>query len=427
MDLGNARFGWNFQAGVANYEVSVLDHLSDITCGPLLISGTLEEYTFTPCALSTNIVYEFRIRAIDAAGNASGYETLRFAKSWLADVPSMPGMSRDMINAVELGGKLCLWGGIEGGSISSSGLCFDPVANTWSAITPTSAPPMKARHATIATPSEMYIIGGDSGGTAHTTFHRYNGIIWTSLSPLPTGRTEMIYGYDQMSMRMIIWGGRMNPSTLVPGNGHYFNGSNWTAISNAPPISERYQSAFVVHANKLFVWGGGNTVGGVYGDGASVSFTSTMWDASPLATLNAPTPRKNMAFTKVDNKLFIWGGEDGAGNKFNDGALYNLDTNSWTPLPPLTVSVPAMSHSMATTDGTNVYVWGGVATGGVNTPAGFIYHPASNTYSMLTPQNAPGGVVDGSFRFFQGRFYMIGGRNTSNAAVNNVRVFGPPP
>lgn len=427
MDFGNARFGWNFQADVATYEIQILDNLAALACGPLSISGALDEYTFTPCVLANNTVYEFQIRAVDTAGNTSSFASLRFAKSWLTDAPPVPGGARDKISLVELSSKLCFWGGIEAGNFSNTGRCFDPALNTWSPITATGAPAMRARHATVISNSEMYIIGGDTGGAALNTVSRYNGVSWFTLSTLPIGRSEMIYGVDPVTMRILIWGGRSNASTLVPGNGHHFNGSAWNSVSNAPPISNRYQSAYVVHASKLFVWGGGDLSATVYGDGAKYDFMSTMWDAPALSTINAPSARKNMAFTKVDNKLFIWGGEDGLGNKFNDGAIYNMDTDTWTPLPALTLSVPAMSHSMATSDGTSVYVWGGIAAGNINTPAGFIYHPATNTYSMLTPQNAPLGVVEGSFKFFQGRFYMVGGRNTGDSAVNDVKAFGPPP
>jgi hypothetical protein len=63
-----------------------------------------------------------------------------------------------------------------------------------------------------------------------------------------------------------------------------------------------------------------------------------------IASENAPSPRSDFAFATLGHKLLIWGGTS-SGKKpepLTDGAIYDLQTNHWTPIPA--EGAPASCH-----------------------------------------------------------------------------------
>ena len=105
------------------------------------------------------------------------------------------------------------------------------------------------------------------------------------------------------------------------------------------------------------------TDAGLRTSGAPSLALDARWDAlTPL-----PMARSRHAAARVDNRIFVIGGEGETGQPLRRADVYDIDANRWTSLPPLPV---ATSNLAAAAIGDAIYVAGG-------------------TYDAAPPDNAP--------------------------------------
>ncbi|WP_029135726.1 kelch repeat-containing protein [Nakamurella lactea] len=128
--------------------------------------------------------------------------------------------------------------------------------------------------------------------------------------------------------------GNGGPTALAAGS--------WTSLP-AGPLTARTGAAMAWTGQELLVWGGASVkYEGGYDDGARYDLASRTW--RPMAPSPVPGNVPD-ASAWTGSKLFVWGGlstldpgfaPDGA---VGSGALYDPDTDSWRPIPPLPVKV----------------------------------------------------------------------------------------
>ena len=77
---------------------------------------------------------------------------------------------------------MIVWGGYYSGSVLNGGGRYNPVADSWTAVTTTGAPAARYRHTAVWTGSEMIVWGGFNGNYFNGTF-----------SYTPPGRVLYLY------------------------------------------------------------------------------------------------------------------------------------------------------------------------------------------------------------------------------------------
>ena len=284
-------------------------------------------------------------------------------------------------------GEMIVWGGLSAlNAYLNSGARYDPIGNTWTALTTTGAPSVRGSHAAAWTGSRLVIWGGNprnaNGGQYDPAANT-----WTPTSTVgaPTQRDLMGYVWAPELGQLLVWGG------TAPG--YLGNGGRYTPATDTwTPISGNVAQARTNHAGvwtgvEMIVWGGeGATTGQYLADGARYNLATDTWlplPASPLAGRYVPTA------VWTGTEMIVWGGGIAGGTTTNTGARYNPASNSWT-LTSTTGAPTARSYHTAVWTGSVMIVWGG-GTAGVGTSTGGRYNPATNTWAATaTTSGVPG-------------------------------------
>ncbi len=183
----------------------------------------------------------------------------------------------------------------------------------------------------------------------------------------------------------------LGPATL--------DGESWTIKAfNGAPNAPSPRQAFTASSDigfrmsawtgsKWIVWGGNAWGGGVLGNGAIFDPALGTW--TPMSSVNAPSARKDFQTAWTGTRFLIWGGT--TGNSIGDGRLYDPATDKWT-----TMAGPGRpGYTTNRTDftgvwtGTEFIVWGG-QSGGIYWDDGAIYNPDTDTWRAMAPSPLAG-------------------------------------
>ncbi len=153
----------------------------------------------------------------------------------------------------------------------------------------------------------------------------------------------------------------------------------------------------------------------------SYNIASDSWwpaKASPGSTL----PKQGNAVAVVGTQIFFIGGEDAGGSSTvsNKVFAYNMATNTWSQKTNLPISI---SGATAASNGTNIYVFGGQNAAGNSLANAYRYNVASNTWTALT--SMPVAVTNASVEYLGNLFYITGGFPTGSGAISTVRTYNP--
>jgi N-acetylneuraminic acid mutarotase len=145
------------------------------------------------------------------------------------------------------------------------------------------------------------------------------------------------------------------------------------------------------------------------------------------------TPAGRSGHTAVWNgsKMIIWGGAlaDTVNNVFTPiagGSVYDPSTNTWAALNSVGGPTARASHVSVWT-GTEMIVWGGATTLGVNTVAagdGSIYNPVTGTWSPVSGKGAPSPRYD-AVAVWTGTKMIVWGGGTPSGELNDGAMYDP--
>ncbi len=218
----------------------------------------------------------------------------------------------------------------------------------------------------------------------------WSGISKTPLIPLKQ-KADVVVGSNG---KMFIWGGKdMNdPDYMTLNGGAVYDSTTdtWKPTSKLGAASPRTDARNVVMGGKVYIWGGGSgTFGGKpLGDGGVYDLNTDTWNA--MNTVNAPSARLWHSMVAVGSKIFVWGGQSGldvstSTHNFGDGAIYDTETNSWTPLPSAGAPTPR-ANAITVAIGNDIIVWGGWRDypDSMSPINGAIYNIASNSWRPMS-------------------------------------------
>jgi hypothetical protein len=213
---------------------------------------------------------------------------------------------------------------------------------------------------------------------------------WTAVSQVgaPEGRVDHSIVWDGAD-QTLVWGGTVADGTRSSTGGVYHQSTDsWTPISSALNNFAASQHVAVWTGSEMLVWGGLDFDNNATNQGQLYDPATDTWRA--MSTVNAPSPRYEATGVWTGSKLFVWGGVSvtaGVPTWYNDGAMYDLATDTWTPVSTVSLSPRQTTGGVLTASGSQIILWGGLgwspATGTTYHIDGGIYDLATDTWSLI--------------------------------------------
>jgi ankyrin repeat protein/N-acetylneuraminic acid mutarotase len=284
--------------------------------------------------------------------------------SWEILPPKNAPSSRTGASAVWTDREMIVWGGFGGrlgnNTNRSDGSRYDPTANVWKPMSNQNAPEARFDFSAVWSGKEMLVWGGYTDSQS-----RYSGA----------------YAPGHLNT-----GGRYHPSN-----------DSWKSISTKSAPSKRFAHAAVWTGKEMLIWGGADS-SKVLGDGGRYDPSKDAW--RPIASAGAPSARGNPVAVWTGREMIVWGGATRDNNApavyFRDGARYDPVKDKWTPMSQANAPKGRVQAASCWT-GKVLVVWGGVndveAKGLSDSNrylgGGALYNPETDTWSPITNAGAP--------------------------------------
>lgn len=212
----------------------------------------------------------------------------------------------------------------------------------------------------------------------------------TSVSGAPQGR----YGHSAIwtGEEVIFWGGYYHLNHFLNNGGRYDPLTDeWTTLTTSGAPTGRLRHSAVWTGQEMIIWGGESSAGGGSTDSGGIYDPDTdSWRAMSL--VDAPAARQQHTAIWTGQEMIVWGGCSAVSCSqiFSDGARYDPETNTWTPIATAPGMISRHFHQAIWT-GSRMIIWGGA---GIS--QGMAYDPASNSWLPLSTVNSPTPTYQGS-------------------------------
>ncbi|WP_317932078.1 Ig-like domain-containing protein [Halioxenophilus sp. WMMB6] len=149
---------------------------------------------------------------------------------------------------------------------------------------------------------------------------------------------------------------------------------NWQA-TNTEGVTAFNEHTAILANGEMIVWGGRSN------NGARYDLGTDSWQ--PVTNLGAPSARRRHLAVWTGSEMLIWGGENNSGQPLNTGGRYNPASDSWIAIT--TDNAPSPRYNMAFAwSGSELIVWGGSQGPGTTLLIdGARYNPATDTWQPL--------------------------------------------
>ena len=247
---------------------------------------------------------------------------------------------------------------------------------------------------------------------------------WQPLATQDSPTARILQSTVWTGDRMIVWGGKDKVVEDTDTGAIYDpTTDSWVTMStvNAPSPREGHSASWT--GDRMIVWGGvEHYTFTFYRDGAIYNPATDSWKA--ISTENAPDASIGHSAVWTGDHLIIWGGADR--QAFTDtGAIYDPATDSWNAMSA-TGSPSARYMHTAVWDGTEMIVWGG--SGDANHfvfDDGAIYDPATDSWTPVTPDDRPAGRAFHSAVWTGSKMLVWGGINQPSLYLNDGASYTP--
>lgn len=290
--------------------------------------------------------------AVIAVAQAGAVDKARSNGAWHERAP-MP-TPRFNLAAAAVNGKIYTVGGMKihfGGSPLPLSVVeeYDPAADAWT----TKAPMPTARFSmAISTVNgKLYAFGGYRGPAPYSAVEEYNPAtnVWSLKADMTTPRTHLASAVLDGNIYLIGGSSTVGNSTAV----EVYDPATDTWESRADMPTARSSIAAGTVKEKIYVVGGSSTVGE---ESVTLSLVEEYDPATDTWARKAdmPTPRKGLAVTVADGKLYAFGGRGAA--QVSAVEEYDPATDTWTRRPEMIVAREGLAA--VTVDGV-LYSMGG--------------------------------------------------------------------
>ena len=302
---------------------------------------------------------------------------------------------------------------------SNQGGIFNPSTNTWTSMNAGANVPTGCTwSATAWTGSQLFVWGGlNSAGTHVSTGGLYNPVSdsWTAVTATnaPSGTTLYTSKAAMAGSKIVVWGAFV----AAPAGSVYDPVANtWTTMSTTNAPTGNYYDSLVSLGPTVFAWGGDATgsdtaTGGIYNP-----LTNT-WTATAVSPIAA---RESQCSAFVNGQVFIYGGNiRGGSTALSDGALYNPATNVWTTISTTGAPTARNLPNCAAAGNNSVVVWSG---SGLN--SGGIYNVLTNTWTAMSAASSPGANYGGAISTWTGSAMFLWSGSTNSGGTTTSQNGG---
>ena len=325
------------------------------------------------------------------------------------------------------GSQLLVWGGTNSqGEVSNHGGRYRPStsfnANTWVPISTASSPVDTMSVGSAWTGREMIVWGGRDG-LGSDKGYRYDPISdsWSAMSQV--GAPEARYGHTVQwtGKYFVVWGGKSqsNSSYLKTGGRYEPTTDTWlpTAIS-ANTAMERKDAKSIWTGSEMIVWGGVHPNLGFLNSGGRYDPITDTWQAT--STTNAPVGRYFHTLVWTGSEMLVFGG--GNPRSINSGGRYDPKANVWSAMNTTvgTAPWPVQRHTAIWT-GKEMVVFGGMDHNMSAVSYGYSYSPAANRWTITHDPDLPGAPAPRYHHaaVWTGKEMLIWGGVASSAYLNS--------
>ena len=289
--------------------------------------------------------------------------------------------------------RLYVMGGYDGSCLNTAEV-YDPQANTWTAIPPMSSKRYGPAAATLVGPDghpRVYVMGGSDGSSDLNTAEVYNPQTntWTAIPPMGSRRegaaAAALMGPDGQS-RVYVMGG-YGVDTAEVYDPHT---NTWTAI---PPMHSKRQftaAAALVGPDgqsRVYVMGGFD---GSYLNTAEVyDPQANTWTAIPPMSSKRHGPAAaTLVGPDGQSRVYVMAGLDGS-SYLNTTEVYDPQANTWTAIPPMHSKrwSPAAAALMGPDGQSRLYVVAG-RDGSSRLNTAEVYDLQTNTWTAIPPMSS---------------------------------------
>src|SRR5579863_7332730 len=277
-------------------------------------------------------------------------------------------------------GKVLVTGGFNGSRVLNTAELYDPVANTFTALT-TMTSARQFHTATLLPNGEVLLTGGWNGSRVLNTAELYDPVAntFTALSAMMT--TARAY----------------HTATLLP-NGKVLLTGGWNGSGSILNTAEVYE-ALPPSANTF----------------TALSATMTSARAADTATL---LPNGQVLITGGDNRF------PGTGTTSDTAELYDPVANTFTALSA-TMTTAREGHRATLLPNGQVLVTGGFNNGSSALNTAELYDPVANTFTALTATMTSARQFHMAALLPNGQVLLTGGTDGSGTVVNTAELYDP--
>jgi N-acetylneuraminic acid mutarotase len=137
----------------------------------------------------------------------------------------------------------------------------------------------------------------------------------------------------------------------------------------------------------MIVWGGATAAAQTSNTNSGAMYDPAAFEWTDTSVVNVPSPRRDHTAVWTGSEMLVWGGRHGSANgALATGGRFDPATNTWQPIATADAPEARYQHTAVWT-GSEMIVWGGVASTGLPIKSGASYDPATDSWTTL---NQPG-------------------------------------
>jgi N-acetylneuraminic acid mutarotase len=293
---------------------------------------------------------------------------------WTPTSTGGPASQRTGHSAVWTGNEMIVWGGGDPSGAHSgyldSGGRYDPATDSWTEMTPQSAPAPRSGQTTIWTGDEMIVWGGAGAPGPLNSGGRYNPLadVWSPISDVDAPSPRLYQAGAWTGRKLVVWGGAngLTPGPLRDGGVYDPATDLWRATTMVGAPLARQNHTAVWTGSHVVIWGGltSSQNGEMTNTGGRYDPESDAWQTTSL--IAAPSPRAYHTAIWAGDRMVVWGGGLGRFSVLNTGGRYDPASDTWSPTTTVGAPLARTQHAaVATTNG--MLIWGGLTAGQPNT------------------------------------------------------------
>ncbi len=242
-------------------------------------------------------------------------------------------------------------------------------------------------------------------GMAQTIVYDLKTKSWALMNPVPSPsvrhRTSMVYASN--SDKVILYSGYNYASMLTDTWSYDLVTNNWTNMNPSANPGGRYLHSMAYDSNfdNLILFGGYGS-GGIKSSTWAYNLTTNTW--TNLNPVMFPSARKShsMVYDTNSGKVILFGGDGSwtvSNLPLNDTWIYDPATNNWTNMNPVSKPNARIGHSMAYDEDSGKVILFGGYNGSFHFNDTWIYDLTTNNWTKMNPVTKP------NARFFHGLVY----------------------